>query len=369
MANHNLVSTRLDRQRLSRPAFSNPQEVVSWLGAVQSQEYPSAKWSIGMRMRSTSDVAIDRAFDAGEILRTHVMRPTWHFVAPRDIRWLLELTAQRVNASNAYHYRRVGLDQETFARSSAAIENALRDGRYLTREELGKVLEASGISIAAQDGAVSGLRLGYILHRLELDALICSGPRRGKQHTYALLAERAPQAHSLPRDEALAELVCRYFTGHGPARLRDFCWWSGQTQTAAKAGIEMAGSKLEQEEIDGQVYWFCSRGDPQIALPPEQAAFLLPTYDEFLVGYADFDKSRTSEVGDRARLTFNAIFLVNGQAAGTWKRTLKKSVVEITLAPFAPLPSEAEAQLITAAWRYADFLELSLEYRFLAPGQ
>src|SRR5262245_24524323 len=171
------------------------------------------------------DDSIDELFNEGKILRTHVMRPTWHFVMPEDIRWMLKLTAPRINAVSAYYFRKMELDQAVLARSNAAISKALR-GKHLTREELGQVLGRAKID-------AKGLRLIYLMIRAELDAVICSGPLRGKQFTYALLDERVPKCRTLKRDEALAELTIRYFTSHGPALLRDFVWWSGLTITDA----------------------------------------------------------------------------------------------------------------------------------------
>ena len=146
-----------------------------------------AKWSVGSRAQRATDADIERAFDAGEILRTHVLRPTWHFVLPADIRWLLTATAPRVQARCAYRYRQLGLDAATLRRGDEALAAALRGGADLTRAEAAAVLAAAGIDAAGQ-------RLPYLLMHAELEAVVCSGPRKGKQHTWALLEERAPQA-------------------------------------------------------------------------------------------------------------------------------------------------------------------------------
>jgi hypothetical protein len=298
-------------------------------------------------MQHATDDVIERAFTAGTILRTHVMRPTWHFVTPADIRWLLELTAPRVNALNVHHYRQLELDDALFRRSNAVIATTLQGGRQLTRAELGAVLAQAGI-------VADGIRLGYIIHRAELDAVVCSGPRRGKQFTYALLDERAPQARNLTRDEALAELTRRYYTGHGPATVRDFVWWSGLTVADAKAGLGMVASGLVHEEIDGQTYWFSASLPP--AAEPSPAAFLLPAYDEFLVGYASFDKSRTAGRAAGEEVIFNSSLVIGGRVAGSWRRTFNKGAVVIELAPFAPLTA-AESEAVTiAARRYGEFV-------------
>src|SRR4051812_34415361 len=200
---------RLAGQFLTTPGPETGAEVVRALGAVQAQDYAGAKWAVAQRTTGRSDAEIERELETGRILRTHVMRPTWHFVTPADIRWLIELTAGRVKAINASYHRQLGLDAATVARSNEVIAKSLQGGRFLTRAELGKALEQAGIDTA-------GLRVGFLTGAAELDAIICSGPRLGKQFTYALLEERAPQAKSLPREQALAELARRYFTSHGP---------------------------------------------------------------------------------------------------------------------------------------------------------
>ena len=197
------------------------------MGAVQSQDYPGAKWAIGQRTRGATDAAFDEAFAQGRILRTHIMRPTWHFVMPADIRWMLALTAPRVNAVMAYYYRQMEVDETLIARAKPVFERALRGGKQLTRAELGTALEKAGIH-------ATGVRLGFIIGRAELDAVVCSGALRGKQHTWALLEERVPPAKRLDRDEAMRELTRRFFTSHGPAQLIDFVWWSGLTMADAK---------------------------------------------------------------------------------------------------------------------------------------
>lgn len=173
---------RLHNQHLARAKLASPNAVVAWMGAVQSQDYVGAKWAVGQRMQGATDATLDRAFADGTILRTHIMRPTWHFVAPADIRWLLALTAPRVNATNAYYYRKFGLDDAILARSNAVLTSTLRGGAQRTRTELASVLQEAGI-------ATDDLRLGLIIMHAELDAVICSGARRGKQFTYALLDE------------------------------------------------------------------------------------------------------------------------------------------------------------------------------------
>lgn len=354
MQEQNILEQRLSNQHLAGNPLATAAEVVGWLGAVQAQDYAGAKWALGQRMHAADETLVDQAFNDGTILRTHIMRPTWHFVTPADIRWLLELTAPRVNVVNGYMYRQFELDDALFARSNQIIADALVGGRFLTRSELGKVLEKGGIT-------ASGIRLGYIIHRAELDAVVCSGPRRGKQFTYALLDERAPQAKSLPYDEALAELTKRYFTSHGPAAVEDFAWWSGLTKRQARQGLEMVGDILIQERVGEKDYWLVP--NQSLVKEPSPTAYLLPNYDEYLISYRD-----SSPVLDPAQAhmieTSNPIFthflIIDGRMLGTWRRDFTKDTATITLKRFKPLSDAQEESIRIAAARLGEFMGLAV---------
>ena len=296
MTNSDLVLTRLHNQKLSSTRFAKPVEVVRWFGAVQAQDFNAAKWALALRMRKATDASVEEAFNKGEILRTHVMRPTWHFVAPEDIRWLLQLTAARVNQKCGPNYRKFELDAAVFKRSNKIFVKALRGGTHLTRPALKSMLNADGIDVS------DPVRLAHILLRAELDGVICSGPRIGKQFTYALLEERARATKILERDEALAELARRYFRSHGPATLQDFVWWSGLTVEDAKRGIAQVGT------LDS--------ARPKQSSP--NSAHLLPAFDEYFVAYKD----RQITAGSLSTLdVLGPTFVIDGIAAGRWKRT------------------------------------------------
>ena len=346
---------RLANQRISQSAFQTPAELVGWLGAVQAQDYAGAKWALGLRLPGSSEAAIEQAFEAGAILRTHVLRPTWHFVTPADIRWLLALTAPRVHAFNASYYRKMELDGPVFARSEAALEKSLRDGKQLTRPELKNVLQQAGIP-------TDELRFTLLIMHAELEGILCSGPRRGKQFTYALLEERLPPARSLDRDEALSELALRYFSSHGPAAVADFTWWSGLTTADALAGLEHIKSRLEHADLDGRTCWF-AQPDPATK-PVAPGAFLLPNYDEYTVAYAD--RSAISigvdlkALDERSQGLLNNTIILDGQVAGTWRRSITKQAVKIELRPYRPLSAAGTAAVEQSAQRYAAFLDLPL---------
>jgi hypothetical protein len=279
------------------------------------------------------------------------MRPTWHFVLPDDIRWMQELTSPRVKAKMAYYDRKFEVDDATLKRSNAALAKAVRGGNHLTRKEVEGVLEAAGIT-------ASGQRLGQLIMRAELDALVCSGTMTGKQHTYALVEERAPNARSLPRDDALAELAGRYFTGHGPALVQDFAWWSGLTVADARAGMAMVRPELLSETVNGKKYWFASRSSAARIKNP--TVHLLPNYDEYLIAYND----HSAVLEDRAPSGSAALYdvlsrhivVMDGRVIGGWRRTAGRNEVTIETSLLITLNDIEVAALHEAAGRYSRFI-------------
>ncbi len=354
-----LIQLRLSSQRITNPSCENPVDVVSWMGAIQAQDYPGAKWALAQRATHLTDAAIDQALADGKILRLHTLRPTWHFVTPSDVRWILKLTAPRVNAANAYYYRRLELDDTVFSHSDSVLEKALRGGKLLTRAELICALQEAGIT------ATDPLRYTLIVLRAELDAVICSGGLRGKEHTYALLDERAPQSRELAPDQALAELTRRYFHSRGPATQKDYSWWSGLAVADARAGLELVRSELTRDVFGGQEYWLAGDVDP--VRPPLPALFLLPNYDEYVVGYTDrsaiYDPSDDGKLDARSNPLFNHTIVIDGHLRGTWKRTIKKNRVSLTALPFHPFSPAEHQAFIEAAQRYGQFLGLPVEVK------
>jgi hypothetical protein len=347
-----LVPARLRAQRLTGAPFGSAVEAVRHFGAVQSQDYPAAKWALGMRLRSAVDADIDRAYDEGAILRTHVLRPTWHFVAPEDIRWMLAVSGPKIRRSLGSRYAELGLDGRTISRAHAVFEKALAGGRSMTRVELGRQLADARVS-------PEGQRLPHLLSSAELTALLTSGPRKGNQLSYALLEERAPKARVLDRDEAIGELTRRYFTSHGPAQLRDFVWWSGLTQVEGRRGISMAGDALERVEVDGVAYWL----DAQLprSRPGKPPAFLLPNFDEYTVGYTDRSamlhpaRPFRPELFAFSSLLANVV-VIDGQVCAAWRRLSTGGAIGIEMRPLAALSAAEHGLVEQAAKRYSRFL-------------
>jgi len=358
-----IAYARLFNQRLAaaaQGAATTPADLVAHLGAAQAQDFAGAKWSLGQRLWPTTDAAIEEAFNQGEILRTHVLRPTWHFVAPADVRWLLALTAPRVHRLNRPMYRQLELDEATLVRCGAVIEQTLRGGEPLTRDELKAALEAAGITALGGPDR-PGQRLAYAVMWAELEGLIVSGPRRGKQFTYMLLDERAPQARTLDREEAPAELARRYFTSHGPATADDFARWSSLTLTEARRGLAAVGDALQQADVDGQTVWFA--GDPLPPRDPSPTAHLVSIFDEYTIGYKEWRAIGGEAYGDMLRGMGNAlqnVILVDGRLVGTWRRTLTKNVVSVELNLLSRMTEVQEHAIRAAAEQYGEFLRLAV---------
>jgi hypothetical protein len=351
---HDIVGRRLQNQRLVGKPFARAADVVAHHLAMQSQDYGGAKWAVGQRLAGAREADVDAAFDAGKILRTHVMRPTWHFVAPSDVRWLLALTAPRVLAFSAPYFRKHGLDAAALKKSRKVLEKQLR-GTQRPRDELASALSEAGLP-------VKGEALSYQLIAAELQGVIVSGARQGKLHTYALLEERVPPTPRRSRDEALRELALRYLQSHGPALPQDLSWWSGLTVADAKRGIEACSAELERAEIEQKTYYFTPGRRAAVAEP---IAHLLPNYDEQLIAYRfrgnAVDASLSGRIGPGDGVFDGHLLLVNGLLVGGWRRELGKAAVQVSVTLLRKLTAAEQRALRTAAERYAAFVELGLE--------
>ncbi|MCA9918633.1 MAG: AlkZ family DNA glycosylase [Anaerolineales bacterium] len=348
---------RLRYQHLAAAPLAEPVDVVRWLTAVQAQDYYGALWSLGQRLKTSDEAQLDAAFNTGAILRTHLLRPTWHFVAPEDIRWLLQLTGPRVHQRCGTGYRQLELDDATRQRCHQIIIQALAGGKHLTRHELGQALVQAGIQHAA-----TGRRLTYIVMSAELDGVLCSGPRRGKQFTYALLEEWVPPAPEKTAVEALAELTRRYFQSHGPATVHDFANWSGLTVGDGRIGLDLVQKELEHTTINEQTYWFSPKIPATRTEPPR--AYILSVFDEYFIGYKDrraiANQQVTTELGNLGNgLTY--ILVLDGQIIGSCRRTVQSKSVTIEMNNFLPLNPAAKQAVAHAAQQLGKFLDLTVD--------
>jgi hypothetical protein len=350
-----LSQRRLRNQYINGSRLEEPAEVVRALCAVQAQDYYSALWAIGLRLRRVREATIEEAIIERRIVRTWPMRGTLHFVAAEDVRWLIGLLAPRTLRRNAARLRRdFGIDHPLISRASKVVKVALSGGCALTRAALYEQLEAQGIETGQQRGM-------HILWWLAHEALICCGPRAGKQHTFVLLDEWIPPGRSsVTREEALALLARRYFAHHGPATRADFVWWSGLAVADANAAIEGARSQLSAEE-DGKTIWWSGAGAPGRATRGA-SCHLLPVYDEYTVGYADRSAALGAVHSKRVAAghgIFRAPIVIDGSIVGSWTREIDKSRVDIRVVPLSRFDREQLRSIDEAAERYGSFLGLA----------
>ncbi|SDH00953.1 winged helix DNA-binding domain-containing protein [Mucilaginibacter sp. P25] len=347
MTKPDIASLRVYNQHLNHDKFKKPEDVVGYMCAMQAQEYTHAKWAIGLRMLSPADKMVEKAITTGTILRTHVLRPTWHFVLPQDIRWMLSLTAPRINAGNAAMYKKQEVTDAIFNKSFDVFTKALQGGKQLTRTEIAAALNQANI-------ATDDFRLTILLMKAELEQLICSGARQGKQFTYALLDERAPVTPAISRDEAVTRLVLRYFKSHGPATVNDFVHWSGLTVADAKTGIEINKTLLSNITIGGVMYWMGA--DRDFGAAKKSGAYLLPVYDELIIAYKNRDAMIPAGFRDKmGAITFFPTIMVNNQVVGNWSRNMGKKNIDIELKPFNKLNKAQNQSIESAIQRFKKF--------------
>ncbi len=314
---------RLINQKIAATKFKKPAEIVSWMGAMQAQDFKMAKWAIGVRLPGLTEKIIEDAVNKGEIIRTHLLRPTWHFVTREDARWILELTAPHIKSGLKSRHKNLGLDTEAIKRSNRIIEKSLSGGNHLSREELMSELIKAKFDVSEN-------RSSHFMLMAELEGIVCSGAAKGNKQTYALFDERVSKSKTIKREDALAKLAGRYFTSHGPATLQDFVWWSGLPVADARNAIEMVKSKFVSEMIDDKEYWFSD----SIKIPKKvkESVYLLPAYDEFTISYTDRSAVLSPKLIDKAISNngiFRPIIVVSGQVVGIWKPVKTKDEISI----------------------------------------
>ena len=344
---------RLNSQQLTATKFYSPESLVGHFGAMQAQDYAMAKWAIGIRTGKTEN-AIENSINEGKIIRTHILRPTWHFVAAEDIHWMLELTApslKRVIKSAAV---KMGLEDSLNAYTKK-LQKLLSGNTHLTREEIMLELEV-------KTGQANSISPVIIMMNAELEGIVCNGIMRGKKFTYALLEERVPSKNSkISKDEALAKLAGKYFNSHGPATIHDFSWWSGLSLTNSRLALELIKSELDSVEIENSTYWFYN---VSISNKKHTNVHLLPAFDEFLISYKDRTASialKHQPLAFTKNGIFNPVLVVNGKVEGTWKRSIKKETVKIEINPINSFEKNTSELIINEAKMFGDFLGLKVE--------
>ncbi len=317
---------------------------------MQAQDYNMVKWAMGLRLHGSTRDTIENAIERGDIVRTHLLRPTWHFVAANDLRWLIKLTAPQIRTAMRSRHKQLGITAKVAAKSNKVIEQALSGEIHLTRTELVNELEAAGFE--NQDN-----RASHLLVQAELDGVIRSSPTKGKNSTYALMDDRVTEFPKLNNNESLEKLARIYFRSHGPATLEDFVWWSGLNIADARNTMEMVEQDFLSAEVNSQKYWF-----PELSFPAgdeNQSVFLVPSYDEFLISYKDRSASISENVEKKAISNngiFRPIIVVDGEVVGIWKRSKEKTKVTIETEFFKKPSIGVRQQVESVGQNFGKFL-------------
>lgn len=346
-----IASIRLQAQQLVNQQFDSPKELVGWMGAIQAQDISMAKWAVGIRLNNAKLETVNEALRKGEILRIHVMRPTWHYITVEDARWMIRLSAERVRAANASYARGLGLEisGQLLSKSYKLLEKILEGNRHLTKQEIEEEFQKA-------DFAVNDRYVHRLMEYAETEGIVCSGAEKGNKHTYALLEERVPPAKDLHRDEALALLALRYFKSHSPASLADFVWWSGLTMGDARKAISFIENELVTERIDAQDYFIHQSCRVAQDTP---TLHLLPPFDEYLISYKDRSAVLTAEHQSKAHNRWGIFYPViahNGLIAGNWNKTIKKKEMQIETSFFDPKAKVKQNLMKEAIKQYQTFV-------------
>jgi Winged helix DNA-binding domain len=347
-----ITNLRLANQQITVHDFDNIKDLVGWMGALQAQDYGMSKWAVGLRVRDTTEKEVEGALDRGDIIRTHVLRPTWHLARAEDIRWMTELTAPEVRKLLSSRLKIIGLDSKTITAATKVLEKIFKKNDHYTRDEVKSYLGKSKVQLDND-------QFNHVIISAELNMLLCSGARRGKQSTYALFDRRIAATKAIHREEALARLARIYFFSRGPATVQDFEWWSGLLLRDARAGLESIRSDLSSFLFDSREYWFKESGG---AKGKDASVFLLPAFDEYTIGYADRTAVLDKELS-KAAMTVNGIFfplmVLNGKGIGIWKR--RDDGKRVLIKSAAELSETAFKKLSVAAKKYGRFLGKPVE--------
>jgi hypothetical protein len=366
---------RLHTQQIAQQQFQQPNELLNWMGAMQAQDYEMSKWAVALRLSpkanskfnqpspigegkgevkqqnefGISEAKIEAALNNGELIRTHILRPTWHIVAPENLRWMLDLSAPQLSRTLNSYNKSVGIDAKTLLKAEKIILKLLAKKNHCTRDEIMAVLQAEKIN-------TDNYRSAHIMFHAELNGLVCNGIRKGKEISYALLDERIPQSKKINRDEALAKLATIYFQSHSPATLKDFSWWSGLNQTDAKKAIDFISKKLEKIEVGEQQYFVFH---PKEKIKQNAEIHLLPAFDEYIISYNHrldvVDKNHAPKVFTNNGI-FKPMIVHDGKIIGIWKRTIAGKKLKTEIFPFEKLSKQTELKIEKKMEEFKNYL-------------
>ncbi|RJP72724.1 MAG: winged helix DNA-binding domain-containing protein [Ignavibacteriales bacterium] len=346
----NIPKLRLYSQQVSGSGIKSAKELVNYMGAMQAQDFAMAKWAIGLRVPDLTEQKVEEAFNKGEILRTHLLRPTWHIVSSDDIYWMLDLTAYRIKNSLRTRHNELELTAKVLSKSNLIIEKSLLENGQLSREELVERLNAAKISTDKN-------RASHIFLNAELEGIICSGEIKKGKPAYALLGERVPVKKSFSRDESLTMLAKKYFGSRSPATIQDFTWWSGLPTSDVKTAVENIKQDLSSELINNKSYLVNNNSGKNVN--EKETVFALAAFDEYIISYKDRSDLLPSDNIGKAIMKngmFKATIVQNGQVVGIWNRTIKKENVIIKAEYFKKMNKTNLEEIEKVFTQYGKFL-------------
>jgi hypothetical protein len=351
-----LLLSRLRNQRLQGAAFSSALELLDWMGPIQAQDYFGALWAIACRSHSPRASDLEASFNEGSFLRVHLLRPTWHLVLAKDLRWISELSGPSISQAIAPQMKKEGIDTAWLRRAKRLLLQSLEKSEALSRPEIVALLERARL-------ALGGQRLVLLLMQLESELLICSGPRQGKDFSYSLVERRVPPRRSLAREDAVAQLALLYLRSRGPATLKDFEWWSGLSTKEAKLAFDAQGTKLQWERL-GELDYAALRPDAssgRMELRPR----LLPNYDEYVLAYSErrqlLKKLDPRKLDSRGNVLFHHGIFHGGELIGLWRPLRRTKQMRMETRFFVPLPKVLQSALQREKALYAAFWDLKYE--------
>lgn len=342
---------RLRSQQLLNPHFSSPQDLISFMGAMQAQDYQMAKWAIALRLKKQfSNNEVEQALNEGKILRTHILRPTWHFIHPEDIRWMLQLTGKRIKAANNSLGKSLNIDEKLDSKVNKLLEKNLSGNVALTKQEITEIFEHEKIPATTP-------HLNRFLLNAEADGIICSGPIKANKHSYMLLEERVPSVKEIHKDEALAKMAKAYFRSHSPATLNDFVWWSGLTINEARQAINFIEEDLIKDTFEKDAIYIHKSLNETIVY---NSVHLLPSYDEYLISYKSRTVALEPQHFSKAFTNygiFYPVILHQGEVIGNWKKLKSKNKTICDFSFFHPGKEIDKKLLEEANIRYQSFIQ------------
>lgn len=363
-----VIDRRLRIQRITGESFPTAAAAVHHFVCLQAQDAPSAAWSLGQRMDAATFGAVLAEQRACGFLRTHILRPTWHYVTPNDLRWIQTLIGPRIERITERRRHQLGIEPADIDVCFRRLSQLLGDGSEMTRSELTPHLADLG---TGPPGEV----MAHLMIMAEIHCIVISGqPRTATaltaEHTYALADHNLPTASHRPKDaaSALRELTLRFFTAYGPATERDLSRWSSLPLTPIRQAIADLGDRLERIPVEGDVLLVGGDAPLMRSQPPE--ASLLPSFDPLALSAPDHPFPRRGETVDRTRLTAQGgvgIAVVNGRDIGTYARRVTAQRIAVSIRPESRVSAGERAALTDAATRMAEFYERRLELTIAAP--